>query len=108
MVGRVAVLHLSVSFFTIAAEVVIHAAAAMDRSSAAVIEGHRCRKIADVGGSLDEDRVRSEQGVVFLDHRLKLGEEFLTLLDPAAGEVSRDANEFVASGRGKGGVFAKN
>ena len=83
----VAVVHLGVALFAVAAEVLIDAAAAKHRAGAAVVDRHFRRQDADAGRALDEDRVGRQQGVILVDERLEVVEERLALLQPAARQI---------------------
>ena len=87
----VAVVHLGVALFAVAAQVVIDAAAAEHRAGAAVVDRHFGRQDADAGRAPHEDRVARQQRVIFVDHRLELVRETPRTFaaSPAAGRPWR-------------------
>ena len=83
----VAVVHLGVAFFAVAAQIVIDAAAAQHRAGAAVVDGHLAGHDADAGGAADENRVGRQQRVILGDDRLELIEERFAPLQPAGRQI---------------------
>src|SRR5204863_4101009 len=87
----IAVVHLGVSLFAVAAEVVIDAAAAKDGPGATIVQSHLGRQQTDGRRALDEDGIAGEERMVLLNDRLELIEERGTFLQPAARQVGRCA-----------------